>query len=71
MKSGLLFLIFHFFFMNVWSQPASSRIDSLMTSSFPSSMPGAVIAIQQNQKTIFKKSYGLADLRSRTTGYGG
>ena len=28
-------------------------------------MPGAVIAIQQNQKTIFKKSYGLADLRSR------
>jgi len=65
MKSGLLFLIFHFSFMNVWSQPASSRIDSLMTSSFPSSMPGAVIAIQQNQKTIFKKSYGLADLRSR------
>ena len=25
-------------------------------------MPGAVIAIEQNQKTIFKKSYGLADL---------
>jgi len=40
------------------------QIDSLMNSYYKANDPGAVIAITLNQTTLFKKSYGLADLNS-------
>ena len=41
---------------------SSRRIDSVMKSYFQPSLPGAVIAIQKNQRIIFKKGYGLSDI---------
>lgn len=64
MHSRLLFLIFLFFFMNGRSQHTTIRIDSLMNAIYQPSAPGAVIAIQKNHQVIFKKGYGLADLRT-------
>ncbi len=64
MHSRPLLLIFLFFYLSSYSQSAISRIDSLMSSIYQSSAPGAVIAIQKNHRVIFKKAYGLADLHS-------
>src|SRR4249919_3176388 len=64
MNSRLLILIFLFFFMKGRGQSVVSRIDSLMRSVYKPTAPGAVIAIRQNQKMIFKKSYGLADVKN-------
>jgi D-alanyl-D-alanine carboxypeptidase len=59
-----LILIFLFFSMNGNSQSVLHRVDSLMKSIYRPTEPGAVIAIRQKQKIIFKKSYGLADLKN-------
>ena len=64
MKARSLFLIFHFFVLCGFSQSPENRIDSLMKFYYQPSAPGAVIAIQQHHKTIFKKGYGMTDLVS-------
>jgi D-alanyl-D-alanine carboxypeptidase len=65
MKISLLFFIFHFFILCCFSQAPDVRIDSLMRSYYSPNMPGAVIAIQQHNKIIFEKGYGVTDLVSR------
>jgi D-alanyl-D-alanine carboxypeptidase len=65
MKLPFLLLIFHFIIVDGFSQSEVKRIDSLMKSWYQPDEPGAVIAIEQHHKIIFKKSYGLADLVSR------
>jgi D-alanyl-D-alanine carboxypeptidase len=62
-----LFLIYQLFTICSYGQSAVSRIDSLMNSYYSSRLPGAVIAIEQNHKLIFKKGYGLANLLSGQT----
>ena len=64
MKIPGLFFIYIIFCINGSGQTLASRIDSLMSSFYQPSLPGAVIAVTQYQKTIFKKSYGVADLIS-------
>jgi D-alanyl-D-alanine carboxypeptidase len=64
MNSRLLILIFLFFIKIGRGQSVVSRIDSLMRSVYKPTAPGAVIAIRQNQKMIFIKSYGLADIKN-------
>jgi D-alanyl-D-alanine carboxypeptidase len=62
MKICRLILIFNFFFICGFCQSAEKRIDSLMNAFYQPDLPGAVIAVEQNNKTIFKKGYGKADL---------
>jgi D-alanyl-D-alanine carboxypeptidase len=65
MKFTLILFIFNFIFGTTFSQSPENRIDSLMNSIYKSDAPGAVLAIQQHHKTIFEKSYGLADMVSK------
>jgi D-alanyl-D-alanine carboxypeptidase len=62
MKIRLLFLMFLCYSPNCFSQLPANRIDSLMRSSYFPNAPGAVIAIQQHNKIVFEKGYGLTDL---------
>jgi D-alanyl-D-alanine carboxypeptidase len=62
-----------FLFLCLWSvmtiqadgQNESTRIDSLMSSLYPSGYPGAALAIVKNGYVVFKKGYGVADLDSK------
>jgi D-alanyl-D-alanine carboxypeptidase len=63
-KNGWLFLVSIVFFVNGFCQSAEKQIDSLLSTYYRSDLPGAVIAIEQNNKTIFKKGYGKANLSS-------
>jgi D-alanyl-D-alanine carboxypeptidase len=65
MKYLLIYFMLQFSILPGSGQSPLNQIDSLMGSYYKSEDPGAVIAITLNQITIFKKSYGLADL---TTG---
>jgi D-alanyl-D-alanine carboxypeptidase len=64
MKITHLILVFHFFILSVFSQSPETQIDSLMKMYYTPDLPGAVIAIQQNNKIIFEKGYGVTDLVS-------
>lgn len=64
MSSRYILFIFLFFFFHGHAQNEISRIDSMLKSVYPASGPGAVIAVVKNRQLIFKKSYGLADLRT-------
>jgi D-alanyl-D-alanine carboxypeptidase len=64
MKIRSLFLIFLCYSLKCFGQLPVNRIDSLMNSSYLPNAPGAVIAIQQHNKIVFEKGYGLADLVS-------
>ncbi|MDP9041904.1 MAG: beta-lactamase family protein [Bacteroidota bacterium] len=65
MKFTLPFLFSYFFSNTAFSQSVDNRIDSLMKSYYHPDQPGAVIAIEMHHRTIFKKSYGLADLATK------
>jgi len=67
MKIRSFFLMFFFYGPNCFSQLPVNRIDSLMRSRYIPNAPGAVIAIQQHNKIVFEKGYGLANLVSRKT----
>jgi len=43
----------------------SNKIDSLLISTFSSRLPGISIGIVENGKTVFTKSYGVADLNTK------
>ena len=62
MKIRFLFFISPFFFLSLQSQTTANRIDSLMHSWYKADEPGAVISITKQNRIIFKKCYGLADL---------
>jgi D-alanyl-D-alanine carboxypeptidase len=64
MRAGFLVLIFHLICFSGYSQEPVNRIDSLMKSLYMPGEPGAVIAIESHDKTIFKKGYGLSNLPS-------
>jgi D-alanyl-D-alanine carboxypeptidase len=62
MKNGWLIFAFNVFFFPGFCQTASKQIDSLMNTYYKPDLPGAVIVVEQNNKTVFKKAYGKADL---------
>jgi D-alanyl-D-alanine carboxypeptidase len=62
MKTAGWILIFNFFFIRGFCQSAESKIDSLMNTYYQSGLPGAVISIVQNNKPVFIKGYGVANL---------
>jgi CubicO group peptidase (beta-lactamase class C family) len=45
---------------------AANRLDSLFKSYYKDQQPGAMIAIQQQDKIIFKQGYGLANLQTKS-----
>src|ERR1700755_917557 len=61
-----LWVIFAFivFFVPGFSQSVSTQIDSLMNIYYKPDLPGAVIAVEQNNKTVFKKGYGKSSMVS-------
>ena len=62
MKNGWLIFAFNIFFIPGFCQPAGKQIDSLMNVYYQADLPGAVIDVEINNKTVFKKGYGKADL---------
>jgi len=64
MRCNWLIFTFIGFFVPGFSQSVSTQIDSLMNIYYKPDLPGAVIAVEQNNKTVFKKSYGKASLVS-------
>ena len=62
MKYGIPFFTFLFAIFSGSAQNPLNQIDSLMKSYYRPNDPGAVIAVTLNEVTVFKKSYGLADL---------
>ncbi len=64
MKTLPLILLLQLLLYKGAGQSIAGSIDSLMKKYYTSNLPGAVIAVQQHQKTIFKKGYGLADLQT-------
>src|ERR1700710_64253 len=67
MKNGWLILAFNIFFIRGCCQSAGKQIDSLMNVYYRPDLPGAVIAVEQNNKTVFKKGYGKASLVTRSS----
>src|SRR5579872_6733050 len=62
MKTAWTIFVLNLFVIHGVSQPAGRQIDSLMKTYYLPDLPGAVIALEQNNKTIFKKAYGKASL---------
>jgi len=62
-KHGLTFA-FIIFFIHGFSQSVISQIDSLMKIYYKPDLPGAVVAVEQNSKMVFKKSYGKSSMVS-------
>ena len=62
MRKGWLIFVFNVYFIPGFCQSAGKQIDSLMKVYYKPDLPGAVIAVEQNNKTIFKKAYGKASL---------
>ena len=62
MKKGWLIFAFNFFFIPGFCQSAGKQIDSLMKAYYQPDLPGAVIDVELNNKTVLKKSYGKASL---------
>jgi CubicO group peptidase (beta-lactamase class C family) len=50
----------------IFSQSIISRLDSLFKTIYHSNDPGAVVAIKDKDKIIFKKGYGVANLQKAT-----
>jgi CubicO group peptidase (beta-lactamase class C family) len=62
MKNGWLIFAFNLFFIPGFCQSAEKQIDSLMKAYYQPDLPGAVIDVELNNKTVFKKGYGKANL---------
>src|ERR1700719_3345417 len=64
MRKGWLIFAFNVFFIPGFCQSVGKQIDSLMNAYYQPGLPGAVIDVELNNKTIFKKAYGKSDLVS-------
>ncbi|HEX3767481.1 MAG TPA: serine hydrolase, partial [Puia sp.] len=64
MRKGWLIFAFNVYFNPGFCQSAATQIDSLMKIYYKPDLPGAMISVEQNNKTIFKKGYGKANLIS-------
>ncbi len=66
MKKLILIIFAAFYFYGAFCQSMSARLDSLCRTIYSSHEPGAMIAIRDHDKIIFKKGYGLANLNTKT-----
>lgn len=57
-----MIFVFNVFFIHGFCQSAGRQIDSLMKTYYKPDEPGAVIGVERNNKTIFKKAYGKASM---------
>jgi D-alanyl-D-alanine carboxypeptidase len=64
MRKGWVIFAFIVCFFPGFSQSVSTQIDSLMKIYYKPDLPGVVIAVEQNNKTVFEKGYGKASLLS-------
>ena len=62
MRKGWLIFVFNVFLIPGFCQSAGKQIDSLMNAYYHPDLPGAVIDVELNNKTLFKKAYGKASL---------
>lgn len=62
MKKALFFLLIIFSVYAVQAQTITADIDKFMNEKYPAKQPGAAILVAKNDKVIFKKGYGLANL---------
>jgi D-alanyl-D-alanine carboxypeptidase len=62
MKNCWLIFALNVFFAPGFCQSAAKQIDSLMNTYYKPDLPGAMIVVEQNNKTVFKNAYGKADL---------
>jgi len=61
MKKLILITFSLFYLSSIFCQSVPDRLDSLFKTSYPDQEPGAMVAIRDRNKIIFKKGYGLAD----------
>lgn len=65
MKHYILSFLLILVVTQVYAQNEKKSIDSLMTSIYDNSHPGAAITVVKNGRVVFKKGYGIADLNSK------
>jgi D-alanyl-D-alanine carboxypeptidase len=66
-KIGVFIIISLSFFQSIAQQPTFilQKIDSLLSRTYNDTLPGISIAILQQGKTVFRKSYGIASITTR------
>jgi CubicO group peptidase (beta-lactamase class C family) len=64
MKYGLTIFVFNVFIIQAFCQSPGKQIDSLMNHYYQQDLPGAVIDVEMNNQTVFKKCYGKASLET-------
>jgi len=64
MKNSITALVFLVTVLPVYSQDKTKRIDSLLRTYYKENEPGAFVLVSQNNQTVFKKGYGLANLQT-------
>jgi len=65
MKKLILIFFSLFYLSGIFCQPVPDRLDSLFKATYPDQEPGAMVAIHDHNRTIFKRGYGLADVRAK------
>lgn len=64
MKRLIILCLLLFMTIGGYAQNENSRTDSLMSSIYKSGYPGAAIAVIKDGSVVFKRGYGVADLKS-------
>ncbi len=67
MKHLMLLPVLFYMTTQAYAQYESARIDSLLSSLYPSGRPGAAVAVIKNGEVVFKKGYGVTDIDSKKT----
>ncbi|MEO5592174.1 MAG: serine hydrolase domain-containing protein [Chitinophagaceae bacterium] len=65
MKYVIYLVLFFIPAMHLYCQDKTKGIDSLLRTYYKENEPGAFVFISQNNHTIFKKGYGMADLQTK------
>jgi len=65
MKTKILFIILIFLSGKLFCQDITRRLDSLLNVYYQNEDPGIAITIKANDRIIFKKTYGLANLETK------
>ncbi len=65
MKGFFLSFVLILMASQVYTQIENDRLDSLMVSIYSGNQPGAAIAVVEKGAVVFKKAYGITDLKSK------
>jgi len=64
LNTSLLILVLNFFAGSASSQVLSNQIDAIFTSLKSSNAPGAAVLVVRNGRAVFRRGYGVTDLRT-------